>query len=160
MSTITIGTGGKAGSFRGDEGTYAATLVTHSIEGPFPAKQPKTPGETFYLHEWGFAIDSEPDDACMVWITSGAYDNPGPKSKTFGILTALFGGKAPPAGLTLDIETQLIGRMALVDVRTNDRGYLDCVGVTPLPKAMQKGATKAAPVVADADTDPDSGLPF
>lgn len=164
MSTITITAGGKAGSYRGDPGAYAATLVTHTIEGPFSAKQPKFAGETYKLHEWGFAIEGAPDDGCMVWIASS--ESTGPQSKTFGILSALFGGKEPPVGTTLDIETHLIGRMALVDVRENDRGYLDVVGVTPLPRAMQKGApAKAAPrrapaTVPPATDDIDASLPF
>jgi len=162
MTTITISAGGKTGSYRGDEGVYAATLVTHEMVGPFKAKDPK-PGEAleYMLHEWGFAIEDEDPDECMVWITSG--EATGPKSKTYGILTALAGGMTLPAGKSIEVETHLIGRMALVDVRKNDRGYLDCVGVTPLPKAMQKGAApKAAPAraaVADAESG-DEALPF
>lgn len=158
MSDITITAGGKPGAFRGEPGVYSATLVTHTLEGPFKSKDPKTPGETFKLHEWGFAIDGDdlPDDERMVWITSG--ESTGPKSKTFGILTALLNGKAIPIGTTLNIETHLIGRQALVDVRENDRGYLDAVAVTPLPKALQKGAAKPKPTpVAEADPD---DLPF
>lgn len=163
MSTITITAGGKVGAYRGEEGAFAATLVTHEMRGPFKAKAPK-PGEPleYMLHEWGFAIEDEDPEECMVWISSG--ESTGPTSKTFGILTALTGGRAIPVGTTLDIDTHLIGRMALVDVRTNDRGYLDCVGVTTLPKAMQKDAApkaaapKAAPV-ADAAPTPED-LPF
>lgn len=151
MSTITITAGSKAGAYRGEAGVFAATLVTHTLEGPFDSK--RNPGEQFKLHEWGFAIEDAPEDANMVWITSG--ESTGPKSKTFGILTALFGGKAPPVGLTLDIETQLVGREALVDVRENDRGYLDCTSVTPLPKKMAKPAPAAAAAV-----DVDESLPF
>lgn len=152
MTTITISAGGKAGAYRGEPGVYTATLVSHSIEGPFPAKQPKFEGETFRLHEWGFAIDDTPDEESMVWITSG--ESTGPKSKTFGIISALFGGKEPPIGTELDIEKQLIGRQALVDVRPNERGYLDCVSVTPMPRAMKAAAPKAAPVpVAEGDDD-------
>lgn len=155
MTTITIAAGGKTGAYRGDEGVFAATLVTHSKVGPFKAKDPK-PGEAaeYMLHEWGFAIDGEDPEECMVWITSG--ESTGQKSKTFGILTALTGGRPIPVGTTLDIETHLIGRMALVDVRNNDRGYLDCVAVTPLPKAMQKGGK--APAIAPAANPED--LPF
>ena len=107
------------------------------------------------LHEWGFAIDDDslPDDGRMVWITSG--QSTGAKSRTFGILTALAGGKALAVGTAIDIETHLVGRSVLVDVRKNDRGYLDCVGVTPLPKAMQKGTAAKPTPAADSDE-----LPF
>jgi hypothetical protein len=154
MTTIEITAGGKEGSYRGDEGVYPAVLATHTIEGPFKSKD--KPDETFSLHEWGFAIDDDsiPEDERMVWITSGM--STGSKSKTYGILTALAGGKSLDVGTKIDIEKHLIGRQVLVDVRKNDRGYLDCVGVTPMPKAMAKGAApKAAPAV-----DPDDALPF
>lgn len=164
MTTITISAGGKVGAYRGEEGAFAATLVTHEMRGPFKAKAPK-PGEPleYMLHEWGFAIEDEDPEGCMVWISSG--ESTGPTSKTFGILTALTGGRTIPVGTTLDIDTHLIGRMALVEVRTNERGYLDCVGVTTLPKAMQKAeaskakAAPAAAAVADAESGDDS-LPF
>jgi hypothetical protein len=49
----------------------------------------------------------------------------------FGILTSLFGGKQPPVGTKLDIKTQLIGRAALVTVRTDEKGYKRVEAVTP-----------------------------
>lgn len=158
MTTITIAAGGKTGAYRGDEGVLAATLVTHEMVGPFKAKDPK-PGDKpeYMLHEWGFAIEGEDPDECMVWITSG--ESTGTKSKTYGILTALIGGREIPVGTALDIETHLIGRMVLVDVRKNDRGYLDAVAVTPLPKAMQKDS-KAAGAPAPVTDAVDRKLPF
>jgi hypothetical protein len=160
VTTITISAGGKVGSFRGNPGVYAATLLTHTIEGPFQAKAPK-PGEseTFMLHEWGFVIDGAPDDASFVWVTSG--ESTGPKSKTFGIISALLGGQALPPGTDLVVEEHLIGRRALVDVRTNERGYLDVFGVTPLPVSMQPpAAVPAAPVPVAASPGRDPKSPF
>lgn len=156
MTDITISAGGKPGAFRGEQGVYPAVLTTHTLEGPFQSKQ--NPGEEFKLHEWGFAIDDDdlPDDEKMVWCTSG--ESTGPKSKTFGIITALMGGKQPPVGTKLNIEQHLVGRSALVDVRENDRGYLDVVAVTPLPKSMQKGGAKPAPAAVEKSQDDD--LPF
>lgn len=153
MTTITITAGGKPGAYRGEEGVYAATLVSHEIVGPFDAKQPKFPGEKYSLHEWGFAIEDAPEGSEMVWITSG--ESTGPKSRTFGIITALAGGKQPQVGQSIDIDKQLVGRRALVDVRKNENGYLDAVSITPLPKAMQ--SKPAAVPVAEADPD---DLPF
>jgi hypothetical protein len=155
VSIIEITAGGKEGAFRGDEGVYPAVLSTHALIGPFKSKDPERPNETYMLHEWGFAIDDDSlaEDERMVWITSG--QSTGAKSRTFGILTALAGGKPLAVGTKIDIETHLVGRSVLVDVRRNDRGYLDCVGVTPLPKAMQKGAAPKAAPAADPDE-----LPF
>lgn len=153
MTTITISAGGKQGAFRGDPGVYTATLLTHELVGPFDAKQPKFEGETYRLHEWGFVIDGAPEGEEMVWWTSG--ESTGQKSRTFAIITALFGGNQPPVGTQLDIEQHLIGRQALVDVRRNDRGYLDVEGIMPLPKAAAKSAAgKAAAPVQDGN------LPF
>lgn len=156
MTTITISAGGKEGAFRGDPGVYTATLLTHAVVGPFPSKDPKTPGETFKLHEWGFVIDGAPEGEEMVWWTSG--ESTGPKSRTFAIITALFGGEAPPIGFDVDIEKHLIGRQALLDVRRNDRGYLDATGIMPVPKAAAKAAARAPQPVAAGTQD--AGLPF
>lgn len=155
MTSLTISAGAKQGAYLEDDGAFAATLVTFERRGPFDSKQPKFPGEQFHLFEWGFAIEDAPEDACMVWATSG--ESTGPKSKTFGYISALFGGKQPPVGTTLDIEKQLIGRMALVTVRKDEQGYMKVDAVTPLPKALQKStapkAAKPAPVVDDEGSD-------
>ena len=153
MDTITISAGAKTDAYMGDDGAFPATLVSIERKGPFDSKQ--EPGETYFLLEWGWAIEDEPPETCMVWGSSS--ESTGPKSKMYGILTALFGGKQPPVGTKLNIKTDLIGRMALVTVRTDDKGYKRADAVTPLPKAMQKGAApKAAPV---AQANPDN-LPF
>lgn len=154
MTTITISAGGKEGAFRGDPGVYTATLMTHTIEGPFPSKDPKAkPGDTFRLHEWGFVIDGAPEGEEMVWWTSG--ESTGPKSRTFAIITALFGGNPPPVGFDVDIETHLIGRRAQLNVQRNERGYLDVAGIMPLAKAPG-----AAPVASAAAKPASDGLPF
>lgn len=155
MATLTISAGAKQGAYLDDDGAFAATLVTFERRGPFESKQ--KPGEQFYLLEWGFALEDEPPESCMVWATSG--ESTGPKSKTFGIISALFGGKQPPVGTTLDIEKQLIGRAALVTVRKDEQGYTKVDAVTPLPKALQKAAApKKVEPVAEATGDED--LPF
>lgn len=164
MSTITISAGTKEGAYLEDDGGFAATLVGFERRGPYPAKQPKYEGEEFYMNDWVFAIEGAPQEACLVWHSTG--ESTGPKSKTFAVITALFGGNKPPVGFKVDIETQLIGRMALVNVRKNAEGYMDVESVVPLPKAMQKAAPAAPPkasparaAVADAESG-DESLPF
>lgn len=150
MTTITISAGTRQYAYLEDEGTFPATLVTHELRGPFDSKQ--NPGEQFRLHEWGFSIDDVGDNS-MVWATSG--ESTGARSRTFGIITALFGGKQPPVGQQLDIEKHLIGRRALVTVRRDDNGYMKVDAVTPVPSSPK---AKAAPVpVAEASPD---DLPF
>lgn len=149
---ITISAGGKEGAFKGNPGVYTGTLLTHTLSDPLPAKQPKFEGETYRLHDWGFVIDGAPEGEEMVWMSSGT--STGPKSKTFAIITALFGGTPPPVGFQVNIDEHLIGRQALLDVRRNDRGYLDVEGIMPLPSKPVTGKA-AAPVAAAADD-----LPF
>lgn len=167
--TITIAAGSKEGAYRGEVGVLPGTLVTHTLEGPFESKQ--KPGEQFKLHEWGFAIHGAPEGAEMVWVKSG--ESTGPKSKTYGIISALLAGRQIPNGTTLDINKHLIGRMALVTVEENDKGYLDGTTVTAMPAALlaqlapagaasdartaAKAPNPAAPAVADANPD---DLPF
>lgn len=132
MATITVEQGSKVGAWRGEDGSYPATLTSVEKRGPFPSKQ--EPGETFELYEWAFAIEGAPDDACMVWASSSTKISP--KSKAYGYLVALFGGKQPPVGTTLDIETQLVGRAALVTVYNDpSSGFTEVTQVTPMPKA-------------------------
>lgn len=180
--TITITAGSKQGAYRGETGVLPATLVTHTIYPPVdqpPLQSKQNPNETYRLHEWGFSIHGAPDDADMVWVTSGM--STGPKSKTYGILQALVAGKPIPVGTTLDINKHLIGRMALVTVEENDKGYLDGTKVTAMPAALlaqlspngaaadartapaPAPAAKTAPVpvaTADPDQTGDDSLPF
>jgi hypothetical protein len=151
MTTLTISAGAREYAYLEDDGTFPATLVSFDKRGPFDSKQ--KPGEQFYLLEWGFSIDDAGDNS-MVWATSG--EATGPKSKTYGIITALFGGKQPPVGQQLDIEKHLISRRALVTVRRDENGYMKVDAVSALPSAPPK--KNAAPVpVADANPD---DLPF
>lgn len=154
ITTITISGGSKPYAFMGDDGSYAATLVTLEKRGPFESKQ--KPGETFSLFEWGFAIDEAGDDS-MVWASSST--STGPRSKTFGIISALYDGRTPPIGTDFDVKKQLIGRRALVTIRKNEEGYWDVTAVTPLPAAMKKGGAAPAPA-APAPASTDENLPF
>jgi hypothetical protein len=153
MTTITIEQGSKQGSYRGEDGTYTATLTSVEVRGPFDSKQPKFPGEQFSLYEWAFAIEGAPEDSCMVWASSSTRVSP--KSKAFGYITALLGGKQPPVGTELDIEKHLVGREALVTVFNDPAtGFTDVTQVTAIPKvATAKAAAPKAPPT-------DSDLPF
>lgn len=150
MTTLTISAGTKEFAYLEDDGTFPATLVSYERKGPFD--DAKKPGEQYHLLEWGFSIDDAGDNS-MVWTATG--ESTGPKSRTFGIISALLGGKQPPVGTKLEIEKHLIGRRALVTVRKDERGYMKVDTVSAMPTAP-KAATK--PVVVEADTD--DALPF
>lgn len=152
MTTLTISAGTKEFAYLEDDGTFPATLVAFERKGPFD--DAKKPGEQYYLLEWAFSIDDAGENS-MVWIATG--ESTGPKSRTYGILSALLAGKQPPVGTQLDIEKHLIGRRALVTVAKDEKGYMKVQSVSALPSSPKAAAKPAAPAVADADPD---DLPF
>lgn len=148
----------KEGAWRGDDGSYEAKLVSVDLKGPFQSKQ--NPGEEFSLYEWGFAIEGAPDDACLVWATSSTRLTP--RSKSYGYITALFGGKQPPVGTKLDIENQLVGRPAVVTVQTDPvEGWVTVTAVTPpVRKAGAKAVIPPAPESVDVAPADGDDVPF
>lgn len=162
MATITIGAGSKEGAYLGRDGTFPATLVSVTERGqgglrsegapPFPSRPDEKTGrvgQPYYLREWAFAIEGAPPDSCMVWVASSAGSN-GPKSKTFGIITALV-GRQPPAGAQIDIERHLVGRMALLTVARNPDGFMDVLTVGAMPSSAAAAPAQAPePVQAPA----------
>lgn len=150
MTTLTISAGSKEFAYLEDDGTFPATLVGFERKGPFD--DAKNPGQQYHLLEWAFSIDNAGDNS-MVWTATG--ESTGPKSRTYGIISALLAGKQPPVGTQLDIEKHLIGRRALVTVAKDEKGYMKVQSVSALPSAP-RAATKP-PAVADANPD---DLPF
>lgn len=170
IGAITITRGGKPNGYRGDPGVFAATLVAGTRNGPFKSKDPKKPGEVFYMLEWTFEIHGQPEDNALVWYSTT--ESTGPRSALYGLIFALT-GKQPPVGAQLDPNRHLIGRMCLVDVRENERGYIDVHDVTPMPAAMlatlapngaaadAKAAGVSVPTAQPAATpQTDDSLPF
>jgi hypothetical protein len=131
VALITVSQGKREGAFGGPDGAYAATLV--AIEGPRPATNSRT-GEEFELMDWVFAIDGAPDDACLVWASTSVAS--GPKSKMYGYLTALLGGRAPAVGQAFE-ASDLVGRMALVTIRRDEDGWTKVENVSALPTRYQ-----------------------
>ena len=135
MTAITISAGSKEGAYAGDDGTYPATLVEFgdvvSTDNEGKPLISSVDGQPYSYREWTWAIEGAPEDANLVWgRTSGAS---GPKSKAYGWLVALFGGRQIPAGTTLTNE-QVAGRMALITVRRdNESGFTKIDQVTPMP---------------------------
>jgi hypothetical protein len=141
VALITVSQGKREGAFGGPDGAYQATLV--AIEGPRPATNSRT-GEEFSLLDWVFAIEGAPDDACLVWASTSVAS--GPKSKMYGYLTALLGGRAPTVGQSFE-ASDLVGRQALVTIRRDEDGWLKVENVSAMPAAVQ-AAPAATPVPA------------
>ena len=163
MAVLTVTAGAKEGAFISDEpGTFPATLIAVEDRGKGGLRSegaPPFPGDAtrpdYFLREWTFSIEGAEEDASLVWATSSLALSP--TSKGFGYLVALCGGRVPPVGTDFDVETQLVGRMALVTVHRKPDGYMAVDAVTPMPTAPAaagRAPKAAAPVAVDAS------LPF
>jgi hypothetical protein len=138
VALITINQGRREGAFGGADGAYAATLV--AIEGPRSATNSRT-GETFEAMDWTFAIEGAPDEACLVWTSTSVAS--GPRSRMYGYLTALLGGRPPAVGQSFEAQ-DLVGRMALVTIRRDEDGWLKVENVSAMPQQVQPAAAPVA----------------
>jgi hypothetical protein len=154
VALITVSQGKREGAFGGPDGAYQATLV--AIEGPRPATNSRT-GEEFSLLDWVFAIEGAPDDACLVWASTSVAS--GPKSKMYGFLTALLGGRAPAVGQSFE-ASDLVGRQALVTIRRDEDGWLKVENVSAMPTAVQPTAEPTAPATPAAATAATAATPL
>lgn len=141
------------------DGTYPVTLT--KVEGPktiYPQQGPNA-GKAVEIYDWTFAIDGETeangDPVELQATTSTALS---PKSKMFGYITALAGGKPPAVGAQVDTD-KLIGRRALAAIaRPADGGWPRIGGLTAVPASMLKPARAAT--AAPAAEQPTDDLPF
>ena len=83
-------------------------------------------GERLFFWDWIFHMDDGTE------LRYGTSTKTGPKSKMYGLLTALLGGKAPKYGDKLDF-TDLIGRMVLGTIQRQESGYSDIVSFSAMP---------------------------
>lgn len=132
------------------DGVYPVTLV--EIKGPKTVTAQRGPkaGQEVDLLDWVFAIDEGPyEDTTIEASTTTAS---GPKSKMFGYLTALQGGKAPDIGASFE-AVDLCGRRALATIRKDDSGWCRIENLGAMPASM------LAAGVARATGAPLKGLP-
>lgn len=112
------------------DGVYPVTLV--DIKGPKTVTAQRGPkaGQDIDLLDWEFAIDEGDYDGTVIQASTSTAS--GPKSKMFGFLTALFGGKAPNVGAQFEL-IDLRGRRALATIRNDDQGWprIDNLGAMP-----------------------------
>jgi hypothetical protein len=152
VALITINPGRREGAFSGADGAYAATLV--AIEGPRSATNSRT-GEAFEAMDWTFAIEGAPDEASLVWASTSVAS--GPRSRMYGYLTALLGGRPPAVGQSFEAQ-DLVGRMALVTVRRDEDGWLKVENVSAMPQQPQPAAVPS-PAPPRPSPRPVSGRP-
>jgi hypothetical protein len=131
MPFITVNKGGPSTEI--PDGVYTVTLV--DITGPRTVTAQRGPqaGKDIDLLDWIFAIDGGPLEGNTIEASTSTAS--GPRSKLYGFLVALFGGRVPPAGTGLEKE-QLVGRQALATVRTDEGGWPRIENLGALPNTM------------------------
>lgn len=152
---MTISQGRREGEFSGPDGAYDVILTDISEPITETAKNGPNAGEEYTYRRWVFAIDGGPHDGETIDArTSGAT---GPKSKAYGFLVALFGGKAPPAGTQLQ-KKDIVGRSAIATIGTDDNDFPKLMSLSAAPRraSAPKPEPKPEPVAATSDDD----LPF
>lgn len=151
MPLITVKQGGPSANL--EPGVYPVILT--ALNGPktiYPANAP----EGTDIFEWVFAIDDETG----LEIQDNTSTASGPKSKMFGWLTALLGGKAPDVGTDFE-AADLVGRTALATIGKNDNGWPKITQLTAMPKGMlaqRFAAATGTPVTAAPGTPARSAL--
>jgi hypothetical protein len=145
--------------FTGADGTYPVTLVrigvtdrdsgefivdgTRTYEGQFGVKT---------VQDWTFALD----DGQIIESSVGAprvgadgVQRISERSRYYGYVTALAGGKALASGTRFDPQRHLVGRMALATIRRDEKGYPRIVTLGAMPTVPARPAPEApAPVAA------------
>ncbi len=119
------------------EGVFKAGLVEITDPYTFTPQTGFNAGEEQTRISWVFAVESDDDDDGKL-IEQRTSTATGPRSGINTILTALFGGKAPPIGTKLE-KDQLIGRSLQLTTARNGE-YLNITNIAPI----LSGKTKAA----------------
>jgi hypothetical protein len=131
-----------------NEGVFEAILVEVTDPYPFTPKTGPAAGVEGERIDWLFAItsDDENDGHLITHRTSVAT---GPRSGINELLTALFGGKAPPIGTNLE-KDQMTGRSVVLTLQYAGE-YLNITNIGPVVRS--RGAAKPAPAPAPAVVD-------
>lgn len=95
-----------------------------------------------YFWDWVFHTDDGTE------LSYGTSTSTGPRSKLFGLLTALLGGRAPRINESYDFN-QLIGRMVLGTIQRQESGFVEIVSFSAIPvqKAQQNFAQQTGAAV-------------
>jgi hypothetical protein len=130
------------------DGAYPMILT--AIEGdPENPNQPRhvvpetgpNAGKDLYFWDWKFRINIPGDHPLNETpeFKYGTSTATGPRSKMFGLLTALLNGQRPAVGMAFEMN-DLIGRQVYATVQRDEAGYCDIVGFSPVPAHLQQQA--------------------
>lgn len=166
---ITINRGGQDIPENFQPGPYMVVLA--NLAGPKTVTAQRGPkaGQDIQLFDWIFNIFD--GDFAELEVQASTSTASGPKSKLYGYITALQGGKPPAVGAQFNRD-DLIGKLALATISIDEGGWLRIDNLSAVPASMLAGkvaqATGApvtqpgapAPVAAAAPQQPASDLPF
>jgi hypothetical protein len=134
----------KQGGVEIDDGVYPVVLTAISEPKTVQVTRGPKAGQEMDLLDWTFAIVEGQYADTEITVSSSTAS--GPKSKMFGFLTALLGGKAPTVGQSFE-RTDLVGRMALATVRRDESGWPRIENLGAMPASMRNApGSKAVPV--------------
>lgn len=135
----------KQGGIEIPDGVYPVILTAISEPKTVQVTRGPKAGSEMDLLDWTFAIDGGEHEG--IEISTSTSMASGPKSKMFGYLTALLGGRPPVVGQAFE-KTDLIGRLALATIRRDEGGWPRIENLSAVPAAMRTkpAATVAAPV--------------
>ncbi len=138
----------KQGGIEIPDGVYSVILTAISEPKTVQVSRGPKAGTEMDLLDWTFAVDGGEHEG--VEISTSTSMASGPKSKLFGYLTALLGGKPPVVGQSFE-KTDLVGRLALATIRRDESGWPRIENLSAVPATLLKPkatAPAAAPVPA------------
>lgn len=102
-------------------------------------------GKDLYFWDWEFKINipGEHPLNAQPAFEYGTSTATGPRSKMYGVLTALLNGARPTIGMTFE-KDDLIGRQVYATVQKDEVGYCRIIGLSPVPAHLQQQAFAAA----------------
>lgn len=147
MPLITVNKGGPEIA----PGVYPVALV--KLEGPkrVTAQRGPNAGQEIDLFDWTFSILGGDYDGQEIEATTSTAS--GPKSKMFGFLTALLGGRPPAVGSSFE-ATDLISKIALATVSVTEGGWPRVDNLGAMPAQMLAQHTAGTPVTAPVGVAP------
>jgi len=166
---ITINRGGQDVPENFEPGPYIVVLT--ALNGPKTVTAQKGPkaGQDIDLFDWIFNIFDGAFEGLEVQASTSTAS--GPKSKLFGYITALSGGRPPAVGTGFNRD-DLVGKLALATININEGGWLVIDNLSAVPASILAGRVAAstgapvtapgapAPVAAPAVGQPAADLPF
>jgi hypothetical protein len=151
MPFITVNRGGPEIPANFQPGAYIVVLADIADPKTVTAQRGPKAGQDIDLIDWTFNVfDGEFEGLSIEASTSTAS---GPKSKLYGYLTALFGGKAPTIGQQLE-KNDLIGKLALATISVDDGGWMRIDNLSAIPASVMAGKVAQATGAPLAATPP------